>query len=197
MTDIRPGSVIAAGWTIPDPDGDLGRRQHGEPAAQDAGCAAGQRRAAPSWSPTAPFPGIPRCSCSATPRRSSRTARLLPGICPVAIQMGEYTAGVIAGRPGPPAAPRLPLLGQGPARGDRPGPGGGRHLEAPLRRLPRLAHLDLRAHRLPHRLPNRVLVLIQWAWSYFTYGRGARLITEESRPREPRSASRGDPRRTP
>jgi NADH dehydrogenase len=24
---------------------------------------------------------------------------------------------------------------------------------------------------------NRVLVLIQWAWSYFTYERGARLIT--------------------
>ena len=24
---------------------------------------------------------------------------------------------------------------------------------------------------------NRVLVMIQWAWSYMTYGRGARLIT--------------------
>jgi NADH dehydrogenase len=24
---------------------------------------------------------------------------------------------------------------------------------------------------------NRVLVFIQWAWSYFTYERGARLIT--------------------
>jgi NADH dehydrogenase len=28
---------------------------------------------------------------------------------------------------------------------------------------------------------NRVLVLIQWAWSYATYGRGARIITEEMR----------------
>jgi NADH dehydrogenase len=28
---------------------------------------------------------------------------------------------------------------------------------------------------------NRVLVLIQWAWSYFTYGVGARIITEEVR----------------
>jgi hypothetical protein len=26
-----------------------------------------------------------------------------------------------------------------------------------------------------------VLVLIQWAWSYFTFGRGARLITQEPR----------------
>ena len=29
---------------------------------------------------------------------------------------------------------------------------------------------------------NRVLVLIQWAWSYFTYSRGARLITGEEHP---------------
>jgi NADH dehydrogenase len=27
---------------------------------------------------------------------------------------------------------------------------------------------------------NRVLVFIQWAWSYFTYERGARLITGSS-----------------
>jgi hypothetical protein len=26
-----------------------------------------------------------------------------------------------------------------------------------------------------------VLVLIQWAWSYFTYGVGARIITEDVR----------------
>ena len=26
---------------------------------------------------------------------------------------------------------------------------------------------------------NRVLVLLQWAWSYLTYGRGARMITED------------------
>jgi NADH dehydrogenase len=29
---------------------------------------------------------------------------------------------------------------------------------------------------------NRVLVLLQWAWSYATYSRGARLITEEVHP---------------
>jgi NADH dehydrogenase len=28
---------------------------------------------------------------------------------------------------------------------------------------------------------NRLLVLIEWAWAYFTYERGARLITEEHR----------------
>jgi len=28
---------------------------------------------------------------------------------------------------------------------------------------------------------NRIIVLIQWAWSYFTYERGARLITGDTR----------------
>ncbi len=28
---------------------------------------------------------------------------------------------------------------------------------------------------------NRLIVLIQWAWSYFTYERGARLITGDTR----------------
>jgi NADH dehydrogenase len=37
---------------------------------------------------------------------------------------------------------------------------------------------------------NRVLVLIQWAWSYFTYERGARLITGDTR--LPSRASRND-----
>ncbi len=29
---------------------------------------------------------------------------------------------------------------------------------------------------------NRILVMIQWAWSYLTYGRGARIITLEESP---------------
>lgn len=32
---------------------------------------------------------------------------------------------------------------------------------------------------------NRILVLLQWAWSYFTYERSARLITGGDRPRPP------------
>ena len=27
---------------------------------------------------------------------------------------------------------------------------------------------------------NRILVMIQWAWSYVTYGRGARIISSET-----------------
>jgi NADH dehydrogenase len=35
---------------------------------------------------------------------------------------------------------------------------------------------------------NRTVVLIEWAWSYFTYGRGARLIFSESASRQPISS---------
>jgi len=32
---------------------------------------------------------------------------------------------------------------------------------------------------------NRVLVMLQWAWAYLTYQRGARLITGETRTSRP------------
>jgi NADH dehydrogenase len=38
---------------------------------------------------------------------------------------------------------------------------------------------------------NRLLVLVQWAWNYFTRNRGARLITGESRAPRDRSADSG------
>jgi NADH:ubiquinone reductase (H+-translocating) len=43
---------------------------------------------------------------------------------------------------------------------------------------------------------NRLVVLITWAWSYFTYRRGARLITgsaASAAPVEPRLRPRGRP----
>jgi NADH dehydrogenase len=33
--------------------------------------------------------------------------------------------------------------------------------------------------------PNRILVLVQWAWSYLTFERGARLITSDWQPGSP------------
>ena len=142
------------GLDHPDADRHLGRRQHGEPAAQDP------RRAARPRGPRdrrarLHHPGHPEVfvlgDAAAFNHQEGGT---LPGICPVAIQMGEYTARVIegdlAGRP----RRAVQLLGQGAARGDRPRAGGGGHLEAALRRLPRVAGLDLRPHLLPDRLPQ-------------------------------------------
>jgi NADH:ubiquinone reductase (H+-translocating) len=43
---------------------------------------------------------------------------------------------------------------------------------------------------------NRVLVLLQWAWSYVTYSRGARLITGEVQAPRPTLEPAGWPART-
>ena len=40
---------------------------------------------------------------------------------------------------------------------------------------------------------NRIIVMIQWAWSYFTYDRSARLITGEPRTMAPSSAEHAEP----
>ena len=40
---------------------------------------------------------------------------------------------------------------------------------------------------------NRILVMIQWAWSYVTYGRGARLIMTEVEPGSSAGVATGCP----
>jgi NADH dehydrogenase len=113
----------------------------------------------------------------------------LPGVCPVAIQMGQYAARVIreevAGRraqegPGASRPPfsywdkgQLAVIGRG-------------HAVADIGRLHFGGFIAWLAWIFVHiffliGFRNRVLVLIQWAWSYFTYGVGARIITEEVR----------------
>ena len=77
---------------------------------------------------------------------------------------------------GPPPAPLpLPQPGQ---HGHHRAPGGdGRPGLAALQRVPGLGAVAGGAHLLAMGFDNRVLVFIRWAWSYFTYQRGARLIT--------------------
>jgi len=103
--------------------------------------------------------------------------RPLPGVAPVAMQQGRYVAGVLRNR----------LQGQATAsfryrdRGNM----------ATIGRAAAVADLGwIHFAGLPAWLAwlfvhlmnivgfeNRVLVLVQWAWSYFTWNRGARLIT--------------------
>jgi NADH dehydrogenase len=104
----------------------------------------------------------------------------LPGICPVAIQMGEYTADTIVGDlAGEPRRAfrywdkgQLAVIGRGRAVAD-------------IRKLHFGGFLAWLIWTFVHILfligfRNRVLVMIQWAWSYLTYGRGARLIASET-----------------
>jgi NADH dehydrogenase len=106
------------------------------------------------------------------------TPELLPGVAPVAMQEGRYVAGVVRAR----------LSGQakGPFRYRDKG-----NL-ATIGRASAVADLHLiRLSGLPAWLTwllvhlwylvgfqNRLLVFIRWSFSFFTRGRGARLITE-------------------
>jgi len=107
------------------------------------------------------------------------SGKMLPGVAPVAIQQGRFVAKLIgrelvqAVEPRPPFHYRdkgsLATIGRSAAIAQF----GKIHVSGFVAWLAWLfVHiLFLIGFR------NRVLVFIQWAWSYFTYERGARLIT--------------------
>ncbi|MGD1023535.1 MAG: NAD(P)/FAD-dependent oxidoreductase [Candidatus Sulfotelmatobacter sp.] len=114
-----------------------------------------------------------------------RSGKMLPGVAPVAILEGRYVAKLIRreiklakSQPGQPV-PRQPFhywdkgslatIGRAAAVAQF----GKIHISGFMAWL---AWLFIHILFLIG-FQNRVLVLIQWAWSYFTYERGARLIT--------------------
>jgi NADH dehydrogenase len=116
---------------------------------------------------------------------NDKTGNLLPGVAPVAIQEGRYVAKLIrreielsGAAKGQPVARSpfhywdkgsLATIGRAAAVAEF----GKIHISGFLAWL---AWLFVHIFFLIG-LQNRVLVMIQWAWSYFTYERGARLIT--------------------
>jgi NADH:quinone reductase (non-electrogenic) len=110
-----------------------------------------------------------------------QTGQPLPGIAPVAMQQGRYVAALIQrrlrGQPAPPFRYHdhgmMAVIGRNAAVAD---------LAGRLRFggfLAWLAWLFIHLMYLVE-FDNRLLVLVQWAWNYFTWNRGARLITGES-----------------
>jgi NADH dehydrogenase len=104
--------------------------------------------------------------------------RPLPGVAPVAIQQGRYVADRIGrrsrGEPIPPFVYRdrgtMATIGRARAVAAF----GRFHIDG----LPAwLIWLFVHLMNLTQ-TENRVLVLLQWAWSYFTFNRSARLITK-------------------
>jgi NADH dehydrogenase len=102
----------------------------------------------------------------------------LPGVGPVAKQQGAYVAKVIAarvaGRPAPAPfayedAGQLAMVGRSAAVADL---GRFRVTGFPAWLLWSAVHLFFLIGAR-----NRVLVYLNWAWAWLTYGRGARLIT--------------------
>ena len=107
--------------------------------------------------------------------------KLLPGVAPVAMQQGRYVARQIAGDLA--GNPRknfhyvdkgsLATIGRAAAIAQF----GKLHISGFIAWLSWLfIHIFFLIG-----FRNRVLVMFQWAWSYFTYERSARLITGESR----------------
>ncbi|MBK9067256.1 MAG: FAD-dependent oxidoreductase [Gemmatimonadetes bacterium] len=176
VTEIRQGLIQASGWTIP---------------TQTVVWAAGNVASPIMHSLGTPLDRAGRAIVSRLQR--ARTPELfvlgdaaavsdgkggtLPGICPVAIQMGQYTArtiaGDLAGRPRRPFSywdkGQLAVIGRG-------------HAVADIWKLHFGGFLAWLIWAFVHiffliGFRNRVLVMLQWGWSYFTYERGARLIT--------------------
>ncbi|MDX2200435.1 MAG: NAD(P)/FAD-dependent oxidoreductase [Phycisphaerae bacterium] len=110
-----------------------------------------------------------------------RADQLVPGVAPAAIQHGSYLARLIRrrieGRPTPPFRyvdkGSLATIGRAAAVADIAGWRFSGYFAW-------LAWLLIHIFFLIH-FQNRLLVMIQWAWNYFTFARSARLITGRSR----------------
>ena len=179
VTDIRPGWVHAAGWTIPTRTVVWAAGNTASPILKSLGAPL-DRMGRAIVEPDCTIPGHPEVFVLGDAASfNHQECGTLPGICPVAIQMGEYTARVIegdlAGRPRRAFSywdkGQLAVIGRGQAVADiwKLHFGG---------LLAWLIWIFVHVFFLIG-FRNRVLVLLQWAWSYLTYSRGARLITED------------------
>lgn len=107
------------------------------------------------------------------------SSKPLPGVAPVAMQQGDYVAAAIVARRRGAALPpfryrdrgSMAVIGRGAAVADIKG----------VRFSGLLAWLSWLFIHLVYLIEfdNRLLVLTQWAWHYFTWNRSARLITGE------------------
>lgn len=181
VTAIHPEWVEASGWRIPSTTVVWAAGNEASPLLATLGA---------SRNPQGRVIVEPDCSIGAHPEvfvlgdaavyQHDPDTREVPATCPGAIQMGQYAATAIrrsvAGRPREPFRFRdkgqLAVIGRG-------------HAVADLGRLHfggffawfiwAFIHI---AYLIGFR--NRVLVMIQWVWSYITYARGARLITGDT-----------------
>ena len=107
--------------------------------------------------------------------------KMLPGVAPVAIQQGEWVAKTIAQRLPRDNATRPPRNFRYHDKGSLATIGRAAAV-AQIGRFELTGYFAWLAWLFIHILfligfRNRLLVMIQWAWSYLTYERGARLIT--------------------
>jgi NADH:ubiquinone reductase (H+-translocating) len=180
VTDIRPGSVVAAGWTIPAQTVIWAAGNVASPVLRSLNTPLDHAGRA-IVEPDCTIPGHPEVFVLGDAAYfNHQEGGPLPGISPVAIQMGEYAAGVMmCDLRGEPRRAfhywdkgQLAVIGRGRAVAD-------------IWKLHFGGLLAWFVWVFVHifyliGFRNRILVMIQWAWSYITYGVGARLIAGET-----------------
>jgi NADH:quinone reductase (non-electrogenic) len=177
VTDIRPAYVVAGGWTIPTRTVVWAAGNVASPLTRSLGVPL-DRAGRVLVEPDCTIPGHPEVFVlgDAAAFRDERFG-ILPGVCPVAIQMGQYVARMIRGDLAKRARPpfhywdkgQLAVIGRG-------------HAVADIWKLRFGGFLAWLIWIFVHvffliGFRNRVMVMLEWAWAYFTYQRGARLIT--------------------
>lgn len=177
VTDIRPDYVVAGGWTIPSRTVVWAAGNVASPLTRSLGVPL-DRAGRVLVEPDCTIPGHPEVFVlgDAAAFRDERLGTL-PGICPVAIQMGQYASRMIIGD--------LARRSRGPFqywdKGQLAVIGRG-HAVADIWKLRFGGFLAWLIWIFVHvffliGFRNRVMVMLEWAWAYFTYQRGARLIT--------------------
>ncbi|HJR36171.1 MAG TPA: NAD(P)/FAD-dependent oxidoreductase [Gemmatimonadales bacterium] len=190
VTHLEPGFVHAAGWRIPTDTVIWAAGNAASPLLLTLGVPV-DRQGRVLVEPDCSVPGHPEVfvlgDAAAYPHQTGYP--FLPWTCPVAIQMGKYTAGAIrgdlAGRSRRPFHYRnkgqLAVIGRG-------------HAVADLGRIRAEGFIAWQLWIWVHiffliGFRNRVIVLFEWAWSYITFQRGARVITDVWRPALPSALS--------
>ncbi len=176
VTGIDRDGVDAAGWRIPTRTVVWAAGNEAAPVLRSLGVPQ-DRQGRVLVTGQCTVPGDARVFVLGDAAHFEQDGAVLPGISPVAIQQGHYAADMIAfdlaGKPRVPFRYRdkgqLAVIGRGRAVADI------RNLEfggftAWLLWI--FVHIF---YLIGFR--NRLVVLIEWAWSYFTYQRGARVIT--------------------
>jgi NADH dehydrogenase len=111
-----------------------------------------------------------------------KAGHLLPGIAPAAKQMGRYVGKKSSPRASPHAADPPPFVYR--HYGDLATIGRKAAVvklgRFELKRIYRLAVLGRRTHLFSDRDQNRFVIAVTWLWSYLTFRRGARLISEQA-----------------
>ncbi|HWA40792.1 MAG TPA: NAD(P)/FAD-dependent oxidoreductase [Gemmatimonadales bacterium] len=179
VTDIRPGAVMAGGWTIPTETVIWAAGNIASPLLRTLGTPL-DRQGRAIVGPDCSIPGHPEVLVLGDAAAFDHHGEgPVPAVCPAAIQMGKHAARAIAedlaGRPRTPFhywdKGQLAVIGRGRAVADI----GRLHFGGFFAWL---AWIFIHIFFLIG-FRNRVLVLFEWAWSYVTFGRGARIITQE------------------